>query len=374
MKTVIDILQDLVKIDSTNPPGNEKEVVDYLRQLFVKRCSVLEIEHSNNRSSLVIDINGNSEETIAFIGHIDTVPVNDRFKWELAPFSATIKGDLLYGRGASDMKSGVACMTYTGLYFLENNITPNKNIRLIYTADEESDGEGIKSVLRDELLDDVTNIIVPENTDEYIVIKEKGALWLKLQIYGKSAHGARPDLGLNSIELMYEFVQSVRPYIESYSTDNLLNNNTISVNKIKGGEKTNIIADYCEAEIDIRTNPDLKNEKVIEYVNNQVIKFNKKYSQLKIDIEIINNRTALEINEDHEFIADFKDVLSQLGYEVKVKGVNYFTDLSLSLPVINKPFLIFGPGFEEIGHKINENVSISAVKNVADIYIAYCKK
>jgi succinyl-diaminopimelate desuccinylase len=376
MKTITDIFVDLVKVNSTNPPGNEKKIVEYIKNLYkdYDKVKMQEIEHGNNRSSLVIDIKGNTSEIIAFAGHIDTVPVPDPSKWTYDPFNATVVGDLLYGRGSSDMKSGAACMIYTGLHFLENNIIPNKSIRLIFTADEESSGIGIRSILDIGLINDVNNIIVPENTDEYIVIKEKGALWIKVQIYGKSAHGARPDLGLNSIQIMYELIESIRPFIESYCGDKLLGNSSISINKINGGEKINIIADYCEAEIDIRTNPDLDNEEVIAFVNKQVLRLTNKYNGLRIDIVTLTNRPALEISEDHDFIVGFKNVLNELGFDSNIKGVNYFTDLSLALPFVNKPFIIFGPGFEELGHQVDENCSISAVERVGKVYIEYCKK
>lgn len=374
MKTVIDILKDLIKINSTNPPGNERDVVEYIKSLYKGYDNMKEIEHGGNRSSLVIDIKGKSDEIVAFVGHIDTVPVPDPLKWTYDPFTGTVVGDLIYGRGSSDMKSGAACMIYTGLHFIESNIVPNKNIRLIFTADEESTGLGVKSVLEAGLINDVTSIIVPENTDECIVIKEKGALWIRTKIYGKSAHGARPDLGLNSIQIMYELVESIRPFVESYCGDKLLGNSSVSLNKIKGGEKTNIIADYCEAEIDIRTNPDLDNQIIIDYINKQIERLTNKYKGLKVETEVLTNRPALQIDEDHYFVSGFKKVLNELGYESKIKGVNYFTDLSLTLPVVYKPFIIFGPGFEALGHQVDENASISAVERVANVYIEYCAK
>lgn len=366
---VIEILKDLIKINTTNPPGNEKLVADYIKSLYKDHKEIKEIEHGDNRSSIVIDIKGDSGETIAFVGHIDTVPVSDTSKWKYDPFGAVEEDGLIYGRGTSDMKSGAACMVSTGLYFIENDIVPTKNIRLVFTADEESDGMGVSKVLEEGYLNDVDSIIVPENTDEYMVIKEKGALWVKVKIYGRAAHGARPDLGLNSIEILYEFVNAIRPFVESHSGDDLLGDSSLSLNKISGGEKTNIIADYCEAEIDIRTIPSLKNEDVIDYIETEVSKLMKKYPDLKIELETINNRPALSIEEDHEFILEFKKVLDKLDMESKIKGVNYFTDLSITMPVLDKPFVIYGPGFESKGHQVDECVEVDAVKRVRDVYI-----
>lgn len=370
---VIKILQDLIKMDTTNPPGNEKEITQYIIKLFGDYDKIQEVDLEGNRASLVIDIEGESDETVAFIGHIDTVPVSNPDIWKYDPFSAHIEGDLMYGRGTSDMKSGAACMVYAGLYFVKNNIKPNRNVKLVFTADEEATGKGVLSILNKNILDDVDFIIVPENTDECIVIKEKGALWVELELFGKSAHGARPDLGINSIEILYELVDSIRPYVESYCNDELLGDSTVSINKIKGGEKTNIIADYCKAEIDIRTNPDVTNDQVVEYLDKQINRLEHKYPGLKIRRNITADRPALEMDKDHEYVREFVDILKELDMKREYKGVNYFTDLSLTMPKLPKPFIIYGPGYEDAGHQVDECVSVEAVKRVSKAYIEYLK-
>lgn len=372
MKKIEEIIFDLIKINSTNPPGNESRVTNYIIKLFEEYPYLELINHGNNRSSLIIDIEGKSNDKVAFIGHIDTVPVSNPEDWVYSPFEGKIIGDLVYGRGASDMKSGIASMLYMGLYFIENKIIPNKSIRLIFTADEESNGMGIKAVVEKGFLNDITYTIVPENTDECLVIKEKGALWIKTIVLGKMAHGARPDLGINAIEKTYELYFLIKEFVNIQQKDNLLGINTVSINRIEGGEKTNIIADYCESEIDIRLNPDVEIDKVLDYLDKQISILEKQEFGLKINYEILNKRPPLEIDEGHKLIQDFKDIIRQYGNEVKVKGVNYFTDLSISMPIVEKPFLIYGPGFEELGHQKDECASIKAIVRVAKVYIDYC--
>lgn len=370
---VIEILEDLIKMNTTNPPGNEKDITQYIIKQFGDYEKIEEVDIGDNRASLVIDIEGKSDETVAFIGHIDTVPVSNLDIWKYNPFSVYVEGDLMYGRGTSDMKSGAACMIYAGLYFIKNNVKPNRNVKLIFTADEEATGKGILSILDNNILDGIDFIIVPENTDEYVVIKEKGALWLELELFGKSAHGARPDLGINSIEVLYDLVDSIRPFVESYCGDELLGDSTLSINKITGGEKTNIIADCCKAEIDIRTNPDITNNQVVECLDKQIIRLEHKHPGLKIKRRIITDRPALEMDKDHKYVQEFVDILRRLDMKTEYKGVNYFTDLSLTMPKLPKPFIIYGPGYEAMGHQADECVSIEAVKRVSEAYIEYLK-
>lgn len=370
---IVEILQGLIRIDSTNPPGNEKDVTNYISKLFDGYQDMEELDLGDNRASLVINIEGETEETVAFIGHIDTVPVPDPQAWKHDPFSGHIEGDLMYGRGTSDMKSGAACMIYAGLYFIKNNIKPSKNIKLVFTADEEATGKGVISVMEKGLLDDVDFIIVPENTDEYVVIKEKGALWIGLELFGKAAHGARPELGLNSIEILYELVDSLRPYLATSFNDELLGDSSLSLNRIEGGESTNIIADYCRAEIDIRTNPDLTNKAVVEFLDKQVERFEYKYPGLRIEREILTNRPALEMDRDHKYVREFVSTLEGLDMKVGYKGVNYFTDLSLTDRELPRPFIIYGPGYEDKGHQTDECVSLEAVRRVGQAYVEYLK-
>jgi len=106
------------------------------------------VDHGNNRGSLMIEIKGKAQEKIGFIGHIDTVPVQDESSWIHPPFDGIVQDGYLYGRGASDMKGGITAMILTALHFIERNMTPLNTIKFVFTAGEESDGLGIQT-LRD---------------------------------------------------------------------------------------------------------------------------------------------------------------------------------------------------------------------------------
>lgn len=370
---VIEILSDLVKIDTMNPNGNEKRITDYIKEKFSGYENIFSINNGENRESLVIDIKGNSEETIGLIGHIDTVPVTNPEEWIYPPLSATVVDDQMYGRGTSDMKSGAACMINLGLHYIENNIKPNKNIRLIFTADEESSGLGISSVLKEGLIEDLDFIIVPENTSSKVVIKEKGALWIELEVFGKSAHGARPDLGINSIEIVYSIYEDIKEFIKISKKDEYLDYTTVSLNTISGGEKVNIIADYCKGELDIRANPDLENKVIVEFIDKKIEEYTSKYKDLKINRKILTDRISFDVDVKNSFVSGFIKKLEENKMETELAGVRYFTDLSLTQPVVNKPFVIFGPGYIDKGHQKNEHVSIKETSKVSEFYIEYFK-
>lgn len=371
---VINTLSDLIKINTTNPPGNEKEITHYIRNQFRGHDDMIELDHGDNRASLLVTIRGESDEKVAIVGHIDTVPVSDPGVWKYPPFDAHIENGRMYGRGTSDMKSGVACMIALGDYFIQNKIKPNRTIQLIFTADEEADGIGILDVFDKGFLDDTDFILVPENTSNDVVLKEKGALWISVELFGKSAHGARPDLGINSIEIVYELTRELQSFVENSCNDELLGNSTVSLNTISGGEKVNMIADYCKAEIDIRANPDLDNKDILNYLEKLIRKFEHKYQGLNVKYHVLTDRPSLEMSSQNPFVREFIDVLDTMNLAYAHAGITYFTDLSLTIPELNSPFLIFGPGSIDKGHQVDESVELTALENASKAYIEFFRQ
>lgn len=369
MHNVIEILKDLVKIDSTNPPGNENDIIDYITSLFPGYENIKVIDHNNNRKSLIIEVPGASDEVLAFCGHLDTVPIGDIKAWDYDPFEAKIIDDTMYGRGSCDTKSSLACMIHTALYFLNNNILPKKTIRLVFTSDEECNAKGAKELLKLGYFDDVKTLIIAEPSDEHIVTKEKGTLWLQFKIHGKASHGASPHLGINSIEKLYELVECIKPSVLTGEKDSLLGKSSVAINKITAGNRVNITADYCEAEIDIRTIPSINHDTIMQSINNSIEKMKNDYKGLNIEFHVINDRIPLMIEENHNFVIELKNTLKTLGYNDSIKGVSFFTDGSIILKEHNIPFVIYGPGKVDQCHVSNEHVSLSAVVRTSNVYI-----
>ncbi len=158
-KRTENILRKLININTTNPPGNEMELIKVILSFFSEEMDYKIIDHGDNRGSLLIELKGKDEEKIGFIGHLDTVPVPDESSWIYPPFSGVMKDGYMYGRGASDMKGGIAAMILTALYFIENNIAPPHTIKFVFTADEESGGLGIKTLRDKGLLRDISPAI-----------------------------------------------------------------------------------------------------------------------------------------------------------------------------------------------------------------------
>lgn len=371
MDRIQEILKTLININTTNPPGNEMDMVNAILKLFPKDIPYEIVDHGNNRGSLLIELKGKDDGKIGFMGHIDTVPVSDESNWIYPPFEGVIKEGYMYGRGTSDMKGGVTAMILTALHFIENNITPPHTLKFIFTADEESGGTGVEALRDKGLLKDLSKVFIAEPSDEEIGICEKGTLWLSIHIKGKSAHGSKPQLGINSIEKLYEYINRLKNTLDLEKTHPLLGCSSFAITTINGGVKTNIIPEDASATLDIRTIPGFSHEKIIENANRIAKDMEDEIQGMTIKIEVENNRPPLTIDENDDFIKEIISIYEKLSYPIKFKGINFYTDGSLLIPYQNIPFVILGPGEENMCHQRNERIKIESVKKMIEFYISY---
>ncbi len=366
---ILEILNELIAIDTTNPPGNEKYIVEYIKNFFKDKAKLIEIEHGNNRSSLIVRFEGKQKKTLSIVGHIDTVPIGNASDWKYHPFEAKVENDYIYGRGTSDMKSGVSCMISIGDHLINHYDSLPINIDLVFTADEETGGMGVKEINKQGYFNNTEFIMVPEPTSLKLGTKEKGTLWLEISVKGRSAHGAYPEKGLNAIDTVFAIKDELKLYLEKSPKDDLLNKSTISLNKIEGGNKINIIADNCDASMDIRYTPSLKSEDIKDQFNRII----NKYIELGylIEYEIINDRASLATDPNSIYISSLREVLKEFKIAGEEVGIYYYTDASDIVPYTDIPFLLFGPGLEEECHKADEKAPIKNIILAEKIYIEW---
>ncbi|MBU5424861.1 M20 family metallopeptidase [Tissierella pigra] len=371
MYTTEDILKRLVKINSTNLPGNEMDMVKEILQFFPKSINYEIIDHGNNRGSLIIELEGIKKEKVGFIGHIDTVPVTDEESWVHPPFEGIIENGYMYGRGTSDMKGGVTAMIKTALHFIENGITPQHTLKFVFTADEESGGLGVRTLRDKGLLQDLSKVFITEPSDEEIGICEKGTLWLNVSIKGKSAHGSKPHLGINAIENLYEYIDKLKSTLDLKKTHEFLGSSSFATTTIHGGVKTNIIPEDANATLDIRTIPGFSHEQIIENAHKIAKDMENKSQGMVIQVVVENNRPPLTMDKEDNFIKEIEKVFNKLSYPVKFKGINFYTDASQLIPYHNIPFVILGPGEENMCHQKNERIKIESIDKMTKFYISY---
>src|SRR5262245_41396464 len=196
----LSLTRELLGYGTVNPPGDEQACARHVARLLEKAgCAVAEYEFAPRRTSLVARLGGRADKpALCFTGHLDVVPLGIR-PWTREPFAGEIDGSRLYGRGASDMKSGVAAfvVAVTGL---ASHLRDSPGVVLVITASEETFCEGSRYLAGlTGALGQAGAIVVAEPTCNYPFVGHKGALWLRAHASGVTAHGSMPERGVNAV-------------------------------------------------------------------------------------------------------------------------------------------------------------------------------
>lgn len=368
-----EILRRLVRVNSVNPPGNELDVIkEILSMIETEGLEHQIIQHGHNRGSLVITLPGNDRtKALAFVGHVDTVPVEDSELWLYPPFDGEMHEGLMYGRGTSDMKGGVVSMLMTLKYLQHNEITPAQDVKFCFSADEEYLGTGAIAMKENGVFDNVDSLVIPEPSKAEIGVVEKGALWLRLSAEGKSSHSSKPHLGINAIDYLMECIERLRHAMNYEARSSYIGRNTFVVTQFQGGVSTNVLPTYAEATLDIRTLPGFSTDEFLEEARSLMKMMESKEPGLGLKLEVINKREAVECKEDHPFVKRIESAMKVSGLEPNLRGLFFYTDASQIAYDTNIPFVILGPGNDELAHQRDEYISIEAVARMAEVYTRY---
>lgn len=366
------ILKRYIKVDSSQPKGNERDMVAVILELLPENIKYSIIKHTSDRQSLIVKIAGEKPEGgIAFIGHIDTVPFGDCSSWKYHPLSADEEGDKIYGRGASDMKGGVAAMTAVIQALSTYEKKPKSDLYFCFTADEENEGMGAVSLSKSKELESVSEIIIAEPSCEQIGVSEKGALWIKVCAKGKLAHSSRPEEGINAIEKLIEFYQKLTQFFDTDTKDKYLGHSTIAITKLQGGVSTNVVPDTAKMELDIRTLTNINHDDLLHFMQQLMIDMEHKDQGLQLNMMILNNRPAVGTEENCEMVRHIERIYKEMHMNPVTRGLMFYTDASQIIPSNPKPFVIMGPGDDKLAHQTNEYISVSSVTRMSKIYMKY---
>ena len=263
----LELLRSMIKTNTVNPPGNEKELAVKLAALMNSEGIEAEtVEVLPGRDNLIVRMAGeNHGKLLAATGHLDTVPPGG-IPWEHDPFAADVVDGKLYGRGTSDMKSGDAAFLYAMIKLKREGIVPKQDVIFIGTVSEENGSLGAKAFVEAGGMKNVDALLVCEPSSNELDIAHKGAVWVKVKFYGKTAHGSMPDLGVNAVSRAAKFIAAIDAQSFDVKPDDILDMPSCSVNICQGGVATNVVPDYCEVNIDFRTIPGQTAEDIKAYL------------------------------------------------------------------------------------------------------------
>lgn len=360
---VIELTRELISHNTINPPGNEALVAKKLGKLLSKHgFDIVLPEYEMNRLHLVAE-KGIDDTTppLVLSGHLDTVPLGNK-AWETDPFSGISRGDTIFGRGSSDMKSGVAAMCVAAIE-ATSGLSPEGGIRLIFTAGEELGCQGAMQLVKTHKnLGKASAIIVGEPTANIPAIGHKGALYLNAVAKGKTAHSSMPEQGENAIYKAARGISKIAKLGLQAEKDPLLGLPSINVGKMQGGLNINSVPDHAEFTIDIRSTTRLPHQSILHKLTRELGE--------EIAIETLVDLGPVSTDESDPFVQLAYDICGMDRKSDKwPRSLPYLTDGSVLQPYYGGvPTIILGPGDPEMAHKTDEYCSIENIIQSVSIY------
>jgi succinyl-diaminopimelate desuccinylase len=362
-KSTVELLQKLIQTVTTNPPAEEiglaQWVADYLRR------SGLEVEllpFDGKRANVLARLRGRgTRPTLIFSAHFDTVPAGE-LPWMFDPFSGTVRNNKVYGRGAADMKGGLAAMMKAAEILSKERLNLQGDLLLALTSGETSNCVGAKKLVEEGRIRNAGAMLVSEPTGLNVYVAEKGALWIRARTTGKTAHGSMPEHGENAILKMANFLTRLEQFRFDHTPHPLLGHPTISVGLIKGGVTINVIPDKCEVELDIRLLPGQKPEEVLGRL--------KQLGGSNVEFSIIDFKQPVLTPTDDPFVKVAVGAVAQVTKrKPNVGGVSYYTDGNVIANSLNIPLVIIGPADTHMTHQPDEYVEIPRLIDAVRIFL-----
>lgn len=368
MEHAIKLVRDLVAINSINPtlvPGAPGEA-DAARAVAADLRSVgLDVtvrEVQPGRPNVVGVLEGRREgRTLMFCGHLDTVGVAGMD----APFTPVERHGRLYGRGAQDMKGGVAAMMAAARALAEGGGLETGRVIVAAVVDEEHSSLGADALVAEWSADAA---VVTEPTDLGIVVGHKGFGWVDVEVLGKAAHGSRPREGEDAILRMgrvLHHLERLDREIQSRPPHPLLGNGSLHASIIAGGRELSSYPDRARLQMERRTLPGDAGTLALEEVQEILDGLRLEDPSFRASAKLIFERPAYELSAEHQLPQMLGEAVRHVGGTVTLSGASFWADTAV-LGHAGIPSVLFGPGGAGL-HSTEEYVNVADVLRCRDV-------
>jgi len=366
-KRLTNLTRKLLKIRSENPPGEEYKIAMAVKEeLQSLGLRIKTYSFQKNRPNIIGISKAKSPKfSLLLSPHLDTVPAGNG--WKYNPYQAKIVNGKIYGRGATDCKGNLACGLEAIRSIVEERVKLNYDIIFAATVDEETSSRwGLIPLLKRKILKPTFALILDASSFD-IVIAQKGLIHFKVKIFGKKAHGAYPNLGINAIEIAAKIITELKNYRFRYKRHPLLKPPTINIGTIIGGDKVNIVADSCEFSVDLRFLPGSKPNDILRQIKKVISRYTKKF---KLEIESI--QSPYEIKRANPLVKILSTATKKIKRKAKLKGsegatvITFFQDLNI-------PAIATGFGAKGMSHATDEYAKIDDLFKGAKVLEEFLK-
>jgi acetylornithine deacetylase/succinyl-diaminopimelate desuccinylase-like protein len=338
-KAVVGLLSDLIKLNTSNPPGNEEVAVQFI-EAFLKKEGIESDIHmpAPRRANILARLKGRKRgKPMVLLGHLDVVPAHDE-GWEAPPFGGVVKDGFIYGRGAIDMKSQIACNLLSFVELKRQGVVPERDLIFLATADEETSGpygveymvEKVRDLRESSFVFSEGGFIMEDESGARhasVSVGEKQVCWFRMQAKGRGGHGSMPHKdnandkivraanriigetrSLRATPIVTRYLNGLlkgrkfggmtfsnlrealknRAFREFAANDPMVNSlltNSVALTMLQSGDKVNVIPPQAEAYFDARILPDVKHEAFLDRM--------RKTAGPEVEIDLVNRSDSV---------------------------------------------------------------------------------
>lgn len=382
------LAQELVRIDSSDPGAYEGEIERYIKALVeaqLERLShpvlhavqVEELEVLPGRRNLKVTVPGQSDEPrLIYICHMDTVTLGDGWDADIAPLGAVVRDDKLYGRGACDMKGGLACAIAALVHTLErvaaDGALPRRGFSLICSVDEEDFMRGSEAAINAGWVGSREWVLDTEPTDGQIQVAHKGRTWFEIEMAGGTAHASQPWKGADAVAAMAEVVCSLRHAFAALPVHDELGPSTITFGQIEVGYCPYVVPDHAKVWVDMRLTPPTDTAAATRMVEQAITAAEAAVPGRHGSYAVTGDRPAIERDTSSPLLAALKRTTDDTtNADTTVGFFTGYTDTAvIAGKTGNRNCMSYGPGSLALAHKPNEYVPHADIVRCQNVLIA----
>ncbi|MBI4590042.1 MAG: M20 family metallopeptidase [Candidatus Rokubacteria bacterium] len=381
---VVALTRDLVRIPSVyrsgDPEANESRVAAFVEAWFRREGFHVEVQLvAPGRPNVIawLDATG-SGPSLLLEGHTDVVTEGDPTEWSHPPFAADVVDGKLYGRGATDMKSGLAAAMIAAAAFRRAGVSLRGRLVVGALVDEEGGMLGVHHLCTTPVGKALSAAIICEPEQNEICLEQRGVVWARLRVRGRMAHGAMPEAGVNSIEgigtILRELPALRRRLRRICTRSRHLRPPTVTPtvlrSPIQGVAQPNVIPSGSELILDVRLTPGIDGDEIRRAIERLCRQVESAQPGIKVEWEPLGAlRLPTKVAKGEPLVrAMVAAVKTVTGKAPRYGGVPGSTDGTILRTVLGIPIVTYGPGNRLIPHQVDEYVEIKELIEAAQVY------
>lgn len=381
---VVELTRELVRIPSVYRPGdpeaNEGKAAAFVESWFRREGLPVEAQEVAPGRPNVLAWLGEKDRgrSLLLEGHTDVVTEGDPREWTYAPFAAELVDGKIYGRGAADMKGGLAAAMVALAAFKRAGVTPQGKLVVGALVDEESGMTGARHLCRTPIGRELDAAIICEPEENEICLEQRGVVWAKVRVQGRMSHGAMPEAGVNPISALGVVLKEVpglqRRFRRRAERSRYLSPPTVTPTwvqaPIQGLPQANVIPSSAELVLDIRLTPGIDEVAISKELEALCRRVEAACSGVKVEWESLADlRLPTKVDKREPLVRALDRAVRQVGGQPpRYGGVPGSTDGTILRTELGIPIVTCGPGKRLIPHQVDEYVEVKELVAAARIY------